>query len=131
MDKIFIVLYSIWAAIDSGRLSVGLSHPLVEAEAVLFSDPSNQPPGSSTLLKRNQSQINLSLCSSTQTCVSTDTSSSYSPNFIQKENNDNVGQDFSFLAKLPVTRQCCWVYKRPRQVGFLHIQKTCNRSSAG
>lgn len=45
MDKIFIVLYNIWATIDSGRLPVGLSHPLVEAEAVPFSDPSKAPPG--------------------------------------------------------------------------------------
>lgn len=41
--KKFLVLCGIWAAIDWRRLSVGLSHPLAEAEAVLFGDPGNQP----------------------------------------------------------------------------------------
>lgn len=94
LDKIFIELYSMWASSDWGRLAVGLSHPFVEAEAGLFSDPGNQPAGSSTLLERNQSQIYLSLCRYTQTRVSTDASSSYSLNFIWEENNDNFGQVF-------------------------------------
>lgn len=58
--------------------------------------------GSWTLLKRSQAQINLSLCSYTQTCVSIDTYTSYSPKFIQKENINSLGQNFSSLAKLPV-----------------------------
>lgn len=60
--------------------------------------------------------------------VSIDTSTSYSPKFNQKENINSFEQNFSSLAKLPVIRQCCWICKT--QEGFLHTEKTSNRSSA-
>lgn len=121
-----------WHSLAYGQLLIGDGCPLVchthQLEQKLCSMVTlTISLGSCTLLKRNQAQINLSLCSYTQTCVSIDASASYSPKFIQKENIHSVGQNFSSLPKLPV--QCCWVCKT--QEGFLHTEKTFKRSSAG
>lgn len=106
MEKKCVALYGIWAAIDWGRLSVGLSHPLAGAEAVLFGDPSNQP-GKLYTPEEEPSLDQSVIVQLHPGLVSIDTFISYTPKFNQKENINSFEQNFSSLAKLPVIRQCC------------------------